>query len=97
MSLFLTLCIPLTGGWLDRKAEGWAWYEEPKRKEDELPTPSQNSTTAAEQLADVRKELEELLAEAILNPTPANTLRYMEANQEWLLRSAEFSQTERFA
>ena len=40
-----------------------------------------------------RLELEELLADAILDPTEENVLRYMTAHQYWLSRSAAFAQT----
>lgn len=82
----------LEGGWLDRKAEGWAWYEEPSTNHPEKPE-QQPTISPTEQLAMHRQELENLLAEAILNPSEENTMRYMEAQNKWITQSARFAST----
>lgn len=96
----------LQSGWLDRKAEGWFWYEDRKKKKEQqvieplkipptlsIPTlPSPLPLTAAEEMALVRKELEERLNRAVLEPTEANVLSYMHMQQHWTERSAQFSQ-----
>jgi conjugal transfer pilus assembly protein TraF len=106
LNLFF-VCQHLQGGWLDRKAEGWFWYEDRKKQEEEqvteppkiLPLPSAPTPpsplplTAAEEMALIRKELEERLSRAILEPTEANVLSYMQMQQHWTERSAQFSQT----
>lgn len=93
--------------WLERKAEGWFWYEDRAKKEDkaeaeerkQLPASSLVDTnvnppalTATEQLASIRKELEDKLAEAILRPTDENVAAYMQMQHVWINQSAQFSQ-----
>lgn len=98
------ICQNLQGDWLDRKAEGWFWYEDREKKEEEKVTePHKNSPTlpisssplpltAAEEMALIRKDLEERLSQAILEPTNENVLAYMQMQQYWTERSAQFSQ-----
>lgn len=90
--LFTNLFINATH-WLDRKAEGWAWYEdkkivEPEEKGEALATPK----TAKEHLKKIKEELEEKLAISVINPTQENVKAYMELQQKWINQSAHFSQ-----
>lgn len=98
---------PLTSGWLERKAEGWAWYEEVEKKEDQEMTPESlekavrleepslssapSSASASQKAAEIRKNLEEKLAQAVLEPTPENVEAYMREQQKWMNQSARFS------
>jgi len=94
----------LQGGWLNRKAEGWFWYEdrekEEKEKENEPHRPlsptvisaSPPSITATEEMALIRKELEERLNRAILEPSEENVLAYMQMQKQWIGQSSQFSQ-----
>lgn len=87
----LILSLQLEAGWLERKAEGWAWYEDAKQKpaeKEEKPIVS-----ASEQIEQARKDLENLLAEALLEPTVENTKKYMEAQKTWMERSTAFANT----
>src|SRR5215203_3627501 len=94
---FSLLFAPLNGSWLERKAEGWAWYEEAEQ-EEETPEvlepvnspPAILPLTSAEELAQVKKDLEEKLAAAILNPTEENLTRYMSEQKRWIEKSAQF-------
>lgn len=93
------------GGWLERKAEGWFWYEDMGKKEteEEIPVvenhpqisphiiPPAAQLTATEEVAAIRKELEEKLSEAILRPTDENLSAYMKMQQTWINQSAYFS------
>jgi conjugal transfer pilus assembly protein TraF len=95
---FLFAAAPLFGAdWHIRKAEGWAWYEKqqgkPKEEVVEVPQASSSVLSASSELANVRKELEERLAAAILSPTSENVIAYMEMQEHWIERSAEFAQT----
>lgn len=100
-SLALLFHFSLAGGWLDRKAEGWAWYEDTQKpekkiekesqpKEEELPI-SQAPLSAAEKAAQIRKDLEEKLAQAVLEPTEENVEHYICEQQKWVNQSAQFS------
>ncbi len=88
--LFLiSLQFSLQAAWIDRKAEGWAWYQDPQEKTSrEYQKPALSSS---QELAIVRKELEEKLAKAVLEPTSENILAYMQEQQKWLGQSSEFS------
>lgn len=84
----------LQAGWLERKAEGWAWYEEKEKPEQEKEEPTKSSPTfsAAQQAELIRKNLEEKLSVAVLDPTPENVKAYMQEQQKALNQSARFSQ-----
>ncbi len=96
----------LSGGWLERKAEGWFWYEDREKKQKveeqlEPPTPlltslpassAQIPLTATEEMALIRKDLEERLNKAMLDPTEENVIAYMHMQQHWIHQSAQFSQ-----
>jgi conjugal transfer pilus assembly protein TraF len=92
-SCLLCTLLPFTllAGWHERKAEGWSWYEDQRKsdKEGTIEEPSPNST---EQIVQVRKNLEEKLAAALLEPTPENIRLYMEEQQKWVERSSHFAQ-----
>lgn len=85
-----SFCISVEAGWLDRKAEGWAWYED-LQKEKKEKHEKKEVLTASEQISQARKELEELLAEAMLRPSVENIQLYMETQKLWMERSAEFA------
>lgn len=99
--LLLLIELPLRGvGWLDRKAEGWAWYEdiqkpeapEEKAQEElkpEIPAP----LSAAEKVAKIRKEVEEKLSQAILEPTEENIAVYIREQKKLMDQSGKFSTT----
>ena len=81
----------LFAGWHDRKAEGWAWYEEKKQPEKEE-TSHEQPLTSTQQMEEVRTNLEQKLAKAVLEPTPENIRTYMEEQQKWVDRSSYFAQ-----
>jgi conjugal transfer pilus assembly protein TraF len=84
--LFLASSLSL---WHDRKAEGWAWYEDPAKPHQDAE--HKEVISPSEQLAVIRKELDNQLATAILNPTPENVTAYIQAQQKWLLQSELFA------
>jgi conjugal transfer pilus assembly protein TraF len=90
--LLLTIGDSLNGGWLERKAEGWAWYEDPEiSHEDEKVKEQPKNISAVGRLADEKKKLEEMLSKAMLEPSE-NTIRdYMEAQHKWLEQADRFS------
>jgi len=82
----------LHAGWYDRKAEGWHWYEDPARKTEKKETSAPiQPLPAKEQLSKMREELEEKLAEAILNPTEKNLYAYMELQKQLVEKSSIFA------
>ena len=95
----------LQAGWLNRKAEGWFWYEDREKnlEEPEIEKPilvapvstpaSIPQLTATEEMASIRKELEERLNRAMLEPSEKNVLAYMQMQQQWIAQSSQFSQT----
>lgn len=77
--------------WLERKAEGWAWYED-RLKEQALSKPvEQPQVSAQDKIISIRKELEEKLAVALLHPSEENLATYMEEQRQWIEQSARFS------
>src|SRR5262249_6007221 len=72
--------------WIDRKAEGLAWYEE-KAPELIKPPQSQELVTATAQLAIAKQRREEKLSEVIINPTEQKVLDYMVEQKKSLLQS----------
>lgn len=88
------ICAQTEAGWLDRKAEGWAWHEKKQKEEsvqDEVSEPI-DSKSSKEQIAEVKEKLEELLATALISPTEENIYAYMQLQYEWLEKSSNFSQ-----
>lgn len=95
MQLICFVCcwnVSLFAGWHDRKAEGWAWYEDKKQMEKEEIKPEQIPLNPTEQIEQVRKNLEEKLSTAMLEPTSENIKSYMEEQQKWVERSSHFAQ-----
>lgn len=88
ISLF-AMQMPLNGNWLERKAEGWAWYEQEEKSA--IKTTEVMTLTAEEQLEAAKKQLNNLLAEALLDPSDENLTAFMKAQQEWIGKSAEFA------
>ena len=87
-TLYLLSSSLLFAGWHDRKAEGWAWYED--RKEETLEEPPLTNSPSVD-VKEARDRLEELLSKALLNPTDANVLAYMEEQQKWVEKSSKFA------
>jgi len=94
------LTFNLQANWLERKAEGWAWYEDreikqPKnekiaQKEEKEISP-EVTLTAVEETHLIKKELEEKLARAVLTPNVENVAAYMYEQKKWVDQSADFS------
>lgn len=84
--------LPLLASWHDRKAEGWAWYEDKQAEvvEDE---PAEPAKSPGEILDIEKKVLEEKLSTAILDPSEEHVLAYMEAQKKWIDQSAKFATT----
>jgi len=92
--LFLLSSLPLNAAWIDRKAEGWAWYEdkEPEKKEEVVGNPVP-VVTASERLEKYQKDLHEKQSKAVLEPTQENVREYMEQQQITMDMATEFSKS----
>jgi len=78
----------LMAGWHDRKAEGWAWYEDRAKEKIEEP---QEESPVSDEVSDARKVLEEKLVAALSEPTPENVRSYMTEQKKWVDKSAQFA------
>ncbi len=79
---------------------GWHFYCDRREEASQEPRPvepvpappsGEAATSATERIEAMRKALEEVRAEAILNPTTANVTAYLQLQQETLQRAAAFS------
>lgn len=83
--------------WLEKKAEGWPYYEEHpiEKKEEKKSIPNLKAKpqelTEREKLTKIKEDLEEKLAAAILNPTAINIEAYIRAQQSISLKSELFA------
>jgi len=87
----------LQADFIDRKAEGWHFYEElltPKVPEPESEQSSAPETpqTPTQQLAALKKELEDVKAAAVMNPTFQNVKAYMQMQKHVMDKSSAFAQ-----
>lgn len=75
--------------WYDQKLEGWYYFEENERKEEEK---AQITIDSAEAILEGEKRLlKKLLALALLVPTSENVKAYMETQKLWTDQSAKFA------
>jgi len=85
--LSLSLMIePLSAGWLSRKCEGWAWYEQKVNKE------SEERIEEEANIENIRHDLEAKLAEAVIHPNEENVLAFMSEQKKWIEKSGRFAQ-----
>ncbi len=92
----LLVCLILSlssaqAGFLDRKAEGWHWYELFKQpdvsKLDETPD---ETLSPAQQLQAFKQEVEDRKAIAVMAPTAQNVKAYMEVQKELMDKAHRF-------
>ena len=89
--IFVTRYSLSSNQWLERKAEGWAWYEEMNRDQEKECVNQTVIETAVQKIKKIRGELEEKLSLAILEPTLSNIRTYLTLQKEWMDRSSEFA------
>ena len=78
----------------ERKLGQWFYCERPKPKPREAtPEAAAPAQSATERLAAIAKQLDELKAKAILEPTDANIIAYVRFQREQLDRASTFSDT----
>lgn len=74
-----------------RKLGTWFYCEKPKPRPSTKPAPAISSAGASERLAAIGKQLEELKARAILEPSEQNVTAYIRFQREQLDRASTFS------
>jgi conjugal transfer pilus assembly protein TraF len=75
----------------ERRLGTWFYCEKPKGPERSASAPAPSSLTYRQRLDEVGKQLEELKAKAILEPTPDNVVAYVRYQREQLDRASMFT------
>ena len=82
-------------GFLERKAEGWHWYEDRKHDdrehEDREQEKQKEQENSSERVSNLKADLENKLNLAIDIPTEENLIAYMELQNRLLEKSQNFS------
>lgn len=93
ITLLLCLVVPqlLHAGWHDRRCEGWAYYEEKVVPVDKEKVTSAKEKSPSERLEERRKEIEDQLALALLEPTEDNLYNYIELQRKCINQASDFS------
>ncbi|MFE8108162.1 conjugal transfer protein TraF [Sphingomonas melonis] len=76
-----------------RRLGQWFYCERPKAKPSTPQTVAQSQASSTERLKAITKQLDELKARAILEPTEANVIAYVRYQREQLDRASTFSDT----
>jgi conjugal transfer pilus assembly protein TraF len=89
----VTVVSPLQASWLNRKAEGWAWYEDKEiiKDKEEVKEEKAEEHSAVQRMTKMKKKLEEKLSLAVLEPTQKNVRSYITMQKEVLEQSTLFS------
>lgn len=74
-----------------RKLGTWFYCDKPKPRPSTKPAPAFSSAAASERLAAISKQLDELKARAILEPSEQNITAYIRFQREQLDRASTFS------
>ncbi|MGQ3081508.1 MAG: conjugal transfer protein TraF [Allorhizobium sp.] len=74
-----------------RKLGTWFYCDKPKPRPSAKPAPAVASAAASERLAAISKQLDELKARAILEPSEQNVTAYIRFQREQLDRASTFS------
>ena len=78
----------------ERRLGQWFYCDKPKREASKLQAaPPVSAQSASERLAAIAKQLDELKARAILEPSEANVIAYVRFQREQLDRASTFSDT----
>jgi conjugal transfer pilus assembly protein TraF len=90
--LFSLLGSESYASWHERKAEGWAWYEDKKEKlREEEEEQISKVLSASDSVKVWEKHLEELRSKAILEPTSENVGAYIAEQHQLLQNGHKFS------
>lgn len=88
---------PSKFAFFERRAEGWHWYEDREREDEEEPLKQKRpnaspSLTPTEKIESQRKVLEQKLHTAIVEPTQENVIAYIIAQKALMDQSQRFSE-----
>lgn len=86
ISSFVFLDSFLEARWIERKAEGWAWYEK-----ENISQKRKRPSSPSEELKGMSLELENKLAAATLEPNEKNIQEYMLTQKRWVEQSKRFA------
>jgi conjugal transfer pilus assembly protein TraF len=100
IKLIITILITLpmivnASEFLNKRAEGWHWYEDKVKEEsknDNQPT-APTPMTATQMKKALQQQVEEALDTAIMDPTPENVYAYVHLQQYVMNRASKFSDT----
>jgi len=101
LTIFIALLKPTIfadDSYFSAHERGWHWYERDAQpdnqntEQDLTNTPIPQKLNAVEELNRFQKRLEEVKAEAVMNPTPQNVLNYQKMQYEMLEKSHKFAQ-----
>ena len=84
----------LHAGWMERKAEGWAWYEDRLEEETKEEEKKENieSLSATKQMEKFQEDLKEALSKSVLYPTKENIKEYIVLQNNVLNRSSLYAE-----
>lgn len=77
----------------ERRIGQWFYCSKPKPRQHDAPVAPPPERSAVERLAAITRELDELKASAILDPSEANVIAYVRFQREQLDRASTFSDT----
>ncbi len=88
--LFCSMATAAHAGFLNKRAEGWHWYEDRAKKEGRNNEVG-SSGNASQNINNFRVELEKRLHQAIDNPTEYHITSYLELQQQLMNKSQAFA------
>ena len=96
MAIFTLYCFPSQAQFIDRKAEGWHFYEELNKKRSQKKKKDSHSQTPVqedplEKTKQYKENLDRLRALAVMEPTFKNVQTYMVAQKEMLTKAGKFA------
>lgn len=77
----------------ERRLGQWFYCAKPKPTDDKKPATPVEEARATDRIAAITRQLDELKAKAILDPTEANVINYIRFQREQLDRASTFSDT----
>lgn len=90
--IFLLSCYEARSAFLEKKAEGWHWYEDRLKKKEDSKEPSRPDPTDPEaQLKTFKQEISKAKAKALMEPSYHNVRVYMLLQKEMMDKATHFA------